>query len=97
MDDDPTYATQTIDFINDPPYASSTSIANNTVLTSLITNTPSKEKWRVPTILALTIAVGLGSAMAIFLMWVAWRKVGKLRRRIEEEEEAGRGADMIER
>jgi len=36
-------------------------------------------RWRVPTILALTVAIGLGSALAIFLAIIAWRKVRKLR------------------
>jgi hypothetical protein len=37
------------------------------------------EKWRVPTVLAATMAVGLGGAMAVFLMWLAWRRVRKRR------------------
>ena len=37
------------------------------------------EKWKQPTILVLTISVALGIAMMIFLMWVAYRKVKKLR------------------
>lgn len=36
-------------------------------------------RWRVPTILALTIAVVLGSALAIFLAFVAWRRLRRLR------------------
>jgi hypothetical protein len=36
-------------------------------------------RWRVPTILALTVAIGLGTALAIFLAIVAWRRVRKLR------------------
>jgi hypothetical protein len=44
---------------------------------SISVNDPSR--WRIPTILALTVAIGLGTALAIFLAIIAWRKVRKLR------------------
>ena len=44
---------------------------------SMNVNDPSR--WRIPTILALTVAIGLGTALAIFLAIIAWRKVRKLR------------------
>jgi hypothetical protein len=37
------------------------------------------KKWRVPTILALTIAIALGTALAVFLAFIAYRRVKKLR------------------
>jgi hypothetical protein len=44
--------------------------------------TVNHEKWRVPTVLAATVAVALGAALAAFLAWVAWRRVRKRRRRL---------------
>ncbi|KAF2674359.1 hypothetical protein BT63DRAFT_419654 [Microthyrium microscopicum] len=44
------------------------------------------EKWRVPTILVLTISVVLGIGMVMFLMWVAYRKVKQLRQLRRQEE-----------
>jgi hypothetical protein len=46
------------------------------------------KKWRVPTILALTIAIALGTALAVFLAIIAYRRVRKLR------ELQRRGAEM---
>jgi hypothetical protein len=40
------------------------------------------EKWRVPTVLAATVAVALGAALASFLAWMAWRRMRKRRRRL---------------
>jgi len=56
------------------------------------------ERWRVPTILVLTISVALGIAMIIFLMWVAYRKVKKLRTlRRQEMAQRQRRSYMIRR
>jgi hypothetical protein len=46
------------------------------------TYTINHEKWRVPTVLAATVAVALGAALAAFLAWNAWRRVRKRRRRL---------------
>ena len=40
------------------------------------------EKWRVPTVLAATVAVALGAALAALLAWTAWRRARKRRRRL---------------
>jgi hypothetical protein len=44
--------------------------------------TVNHEKWRVPTVLAATIAVALGAALAAFLAWTAWQRARKRRRRL---------------
>lgn len=44
-------------------------------------------KWRIPTILVVTLAVALGSALAVFLAIVAYRRVKNLRQMRREMEQ----------
>jgi len=59
-------------------------------ITAAAANHPyNPEKWKVPTILALTIAISLGSALAVFLTFIAWRKIRNLQQLRRRDAERG--------